>query len=93
MNEHGEHGELVLFGAGGHAAVVADAAVAMRALAIRCLELGLHSLVVAPPGIASDDLPRHAEALLSGALEAVREADERLDLWLGVSPAEVGRAQ
>ena len=72
---------------------VADAATAMRELAVRCLDLGLHNLLVAPPGIASDDFPRHAGALLEGALDAVRESEERLDLWLLVAPGEVDRAQ
>ncbi len=72
---------------------VSGAAAAMRDIATRCLALGLHNLLVAPPGIASDDFPRHAEALLGGAIDAVRKANDRLDLWLSVRPAELDRAQ
>ena len=85
---------VLLLGLGERAAFqVADAATAMRRLALHCLDLGLHNLLVAPPGIASDDFPRHAGALLEGALDAVRESEARLDLWLLVAPAEVDRAQ
>jgi hypothetical protein len=72
---------------------VSNASTAIRDLATRALGLGLNNLLISPPGVASDDFPRHAEAMLAGVIDAVRKADARLDLWLAITPSEIDRAQ
>jgi len=65
----------------------------MRDATLRCLDLGLTRVAMAPLGIASDDLPRHAQAVVGGALEASRAADRPLDLTLTVANTEIDRSE
>jgi hypothetical protein len=65
----------------------------MRDAAARCLDLGLSRVALAPLGIAADDLPRHAQAVVGGALEATRAADRPLDLTLTVANTEIDRSE
>jgi len=65
----------------------------MRDATRRCLELGLSRVAMAPLGIASDDLPRHAQAVIGGALEATRAADRPLDLTLSIAASEIDRSE
>jgi hypothetical protein len=65
----------------------------MRDAIARCLALGLTRVAMAPLGIASDDLPRHAQAVVGGALEATRAANGPLDLTLTVSNTEIERSE
>lgn len=65
----------------------------MRDATERCLALGLSRVAMAPLGIASDDLPRHAQAVVGGALEATRAAERALDLTLTVAATEVDRSE
>jgi hypothetical protein len=56
----------------------------MRDATRRCLDLAVRRVALAPLGIASDDVPRHAAAVVGGALEAAREATTPLELILAV---------
>jgi hypothetical protein len=47
----------------------------MRAAMARCIELGVRRIALAPLGVASDDLVRHAPALVGGVAEALRSLD------------------
>ena len=55
----------------------------------RCRELQLKSVVLTPLGIAPDDVPRHAPALVAGILDAWRNASQALVLEICVPKAEV----
>jgi hypothetical protein len=66
---------------------------AMRDLALRSVGLGARTLVLAPLGIESDELPRHAGALLQGALDGLGEAGSRLRVRLVVAPGEARAAE
>lgn len=57
---------------------------AMRDATRRCMALAVGRVALAPLGIASDDVPRHAAAVVGGALEAAREAAAPLELVLSV---------
>jgi Cytosol aminopeptidase family, N-terminal domain len=60
----------------------------------RALDLGVGELVFAPPGIAPDDIPRHAQAILGGALEAMQarpSSSSPLSLRLLAPAAESSR--
>lgn len=50
----------------------------------RCFGLGVGRVAMAPLGIASDDLPRHAAAVVGGLLEAARAVDAELELILTI---------
>ncbi len=56
----------------------------MRDAVSRGLALGVRRLAVAPLGIEPDDFPRHAQAVLSGALEAASEGSLRVELRLAI---------
>lgn len=57
---------------------------AMRDAAARCFALGARRVALAPLGISSDDLPRHAVAIVGGVVEAARRASGSLELILAV---------
>jgi len=67
---------------------LASAQDAMRDATSRCLALGVRRVALAPLGVASDDLPRHAAAVIGGALEAARGGSGRLELILAVPNAQ-----
>lgn len=58
---------------------------AMRDATARCLALGVRRVAFAPLGVASDDLPRHAAAVVGGVLEAARAGRGPLELVLALS--------
>jgi len=64
---------------------------ASRDAAQRCLALSLSEFALAPPSLRSTDLARHAEAVLAGALEAVRRARAPLAMSLLAPPEEAAR--
>jgi hypothetical protein len=55
----------------------------------RCRKLQLQSVALAPLGIASDDVPRHAAALIAGVLDAWRDASAEMSLEVCVPKAEI----
>ncbi|MCP4496794.1 MAG: hypothetical protein GY825_08445 [Phycisphaeraceae bacterium] len=55
----------------------------------RCRRLRLRSVALTPLGIASDDVPRHAAALVVGVLDAWRDALDPMTLEVCVPKAEV----
>ncbi|HEB91749.1 MAG TPA: hypothetical protein ENI85_19395 [Deltaproteobacteria bacterium] len=55
----------------------------------RCLALGCTRIALAPLGIASDDLPRHAAELIGGFHEAARTADRPISLSMPVPTSEI----
>lgn len=57
---------------------------AMRDATARCLSLGIARAAFAPLGMASDDLPRHAVAVVGGIVEAARGVEGRLQLVLAL---------
>jgi len=59
---------------------------ATRDAVARALDLGVAELALAPPGVAPDDIPRHAPALLGGAVEALQGRAQGLSLRL-LAPA------
>lgn len=61
----------------------------MRTALERCRHLGFSRIAMSPLGIASDDLPRHAAALVGGMREAWREGDRPLRLRFCVPRGEV----
>jgi hypothetical protein len=65
---------------------------AVREAVGRALDLGVVDLALAPPGIAPDDIPRHAQALVGGAVEALQGRARGLSLRLLAPPTESGRA-
>jgi hypothetical protein len=56
----------------------------MRDATARCLALGVRRVAFAPLGVASDDLPRHAAAVVGGVLEAARAGRGALELVLAL---------
>lgn len=61
----------------------------MRTALERCRRLGFSRVAMSPLGIASDDLPRHAAALVTGIREAWREEDRPLRLRFCVPRGEL----
>lgn len=61
----------------------------MRTALDRCRRLGFSSIAMSPLGIASDDLPRHAAALVAGIREAWRDVDQSLRLRFCVPRGEL----
>lgn len=59
-----------------------------RCLALQCLDIAL-----APLGVAGDDVPRHAPALVAGIREACLEAERHLRIRLCVPAAEIPAIQ
>lgn len=49
---------------------------------LRAVDLGVRSVAMAPLGVAPDDFPRHAEALVGGLALGARAVDHRLRLRL-----------
>jgi hypothetical protein len=81
---------LMLLGLGErHAFDQARAADEMRAALERCRKLQCTRVAMSPLGIASDDLPRHAAALVEGIREAWQEAEQALRLLFCVPRSEV----
>jgi hypothetical protein len=71
---------------------IASAQEVMRDAAARCLDLTLERLAIAPIGIASDDFPRHAQALVAGLAEALSASRGALQLRLAIPTHESDRA-
>lgn len=61
----------------------------MRAALERCLLLRCTHVAMSPLGLAPDDLPRHATALVEGIREAWRETDLALRLRICVPRSEL----
>jgi len=64
----------------------------MRDAVARALRLGVPSLTISPLGIPGDDFPRHAEAVLEGALAALRADPARLRIRIAIRGEEIDRA-
>lgn len=58
----------------------------------RGLDLGANALVMAPLGVAPDDLSRIAESLVSGALESLQARDASVEVRLALPVDDVGSA-
>jgi len=81
---------LMLLGLGDrHAFDQARATDEMRAALERCRRLQCTRVAMSPLGIASDDLPRHAAALVEGIREAWGDAEHSLRLRFCVPRAEI----
>lgn len=63
---------------------LAAAQQAMADAMARCFALTVSHVALAPLGIASDDLPRHAAAVVGGLLEAARDVEGEFDLSLAL---------
>jgi hypothetical protein len=61
----------------------------MRAALERCRLLQCRRIAMSPLGIAADDLPRHAAALVEGIREAWRDAEQSLQLRFCIPRAEI----
>lgn len=61
----------------------------MRVALERCRRLQFTRVAMSPLGIAPDDLPRHAAALVEGIREAWRDAEHSLRLRFCVPRAEI----
>jgi hypothetical protein len=61
----------------------------MRTALERCRRLQCTRVAMSPLGIALDDLPRHAAALVEGMREAWQEAEQTLQLRFCVPRAEI----
>ena len=59
----------------------------------RCLKLGLSRVVLSPLGIAPDDIPRHAPALVAGVLAAWQSAPRPMTLRMCVPGTEIPNVQ
>jgi len=55
----------------------------------RCRKLRLHKVALTPLGIAQDDVPRHAAALVAGTLDAWQGASDPMILEVCVAKAEL----
>ena len=55
----------------------------------RCRQLNLQRVALTPLGIASDDVPRHAPALVAGILDAWQSADVPMSLEVCVPRSEM----
>lgn len=81
---------LMLLGLGErHAFDQARATDEMRTALDRCRRLRCSNVVMSPLGIAPDDLPRHAAALVEGIREAWRETEDGLRLRFCVPKSEL----
>jgi hypothetical protein len=84
---------ILLLGLGERGAFrMASAQEVMRDAAARCLDLALEKLAIAPIGIASDDFPRHAPALVGGLAEALDASEGALEVRLVIPAQEVDRS-
>jgi len=70
---------------------VAAAQDAMREACERCRLLGLRDLAIAPLGIAADDFPRHAQAIVGGLAESLVD-DEAVRVRMPVRTVDADRA-
>lgn len=61
----------------------------VRAALARCRRLRLRRVALSPLGIAPDDVPRHAAAVIAGLVDAWEGEDERLRLAICVPRGEV----
>jgi len=61
----------------------------IRSAMDRCLKLGFSQIALSPLGIAPDDIPRHAPALVAGMLDAWRASTRPMELRLCVPAAEI----
>jgi hypothetical protein len=61
----------------------------MRAALERCRRLKCARVAMSPLGIAADDLPRHAAALVEGIREAWRNAEQALQLRFCIPRPEI----
>lgn len=64
----------------------------IRSALERCLRLRLQNVALAPLGIAPDDVPRHAPAIVAGMRDAWAEAPEAMRLDICLPRAEVAGA-
>ncbi len=55
----------------------------------RCLTLGCTQIALAPLGIASDDIPRHAAELIGGVHEAGQVPERPVSLYFPVPASEI----
>jgi hypothetical protein len=63
-----------------------------RQALVRCRRLKLCRVALSPLGIASDDVPRHAAALVAGIVDAWHEADDLMTLSVCVPRSELAGA-
>ena len=66
-----------------------DSADEIRSALDRCRKLRLQEVVLTPLGIAADDVPRHAAALVAGLAEAWAGCERPMRLQVCVPRAEV----
>lgn len=59
----------------------------------RCLKLGCSRIALAPLGMAPDDIPRHASALVAGLLAAWRSAERPLSVRFCVPGREISAVE
>jgi hypothetical protein len=59
----------------------------------RCVGLRCFDIALSPLGVAPDDLPRHAPALIAGIREACLDAGTRLRIRLCVQASEISGVQ
>lgn len=71
---------------------MASAQDAMRDAVERSIDMTVNSVIVSPLGIPSDDFPRHAQAVVGGALEAARQTTGTLGVRLAIRRNEADRA-
>ncbi len=84
---------ILLLGLGERASYrMVNAEDATRDAISRVLALGVEHVAMAPLGIAADDLPRHAPALIGGAKEALNGLDRSLRVCLTVPVTELERS-
>ena len=55
----------------------------------RCLSLGCRQIALAPLGIASDDIPRHAAELIAGIHDASKAPAQPISLFIPVPTSEI----
>jgi leucyl aminopeptidase len=61
----------------------------IRSALDRCLKLGLSQIALSPLGIAPDDIPRHAPALVAGILDAWQGSPRPMTLRLCAPAGEI----
>lgn len=59
----------------------------------RCLKLGFSKIALSPLGIAPDDIPRHASALVAGILDAWQASTRPMTLRMCVPGPEMSGVQ
>lgn len=72
---------------------LATARQVMQDAAQRCLALGVHRIVAAPLGMASDDFPRHVESVIQGLIDAMPQSGEAVELILALPASQADAAE